>query len=82
METKLQKHSRTSVIKREIFLRSYYKPGKKFCELGKEGYRKNETALRLLVELQNRYPNEQDYKVGVVMLTRDHITSNGKYSLD
>lgn len=79
---KLQKVTRKQVAKRESFLRSYYKPGKKFSELGKEGYLKNEKALQLLVELQNRYPDEKDFFTGKVELTKDNITSFGRFSLD
>lgn len=82
IETKLQKVTRKQVARRESFLRNYYRPGKKFSELGKEGYLKNEKALQLLVELQNRYPSEKEFSTGKVELTKDNITSFGRYSLD
>ncbi|MEA1848993.1 hypothetical protein U9K52_08735 [Chryseobacterium sp. MHB01] len=79
---KLQKVARKQVARRESFLRSFYQPGKKFWELGKERYLKNEKALELLVELQNRYPDEKDFPKVKIELTKDNITAFGKYSLD
>ncbi|SHF16739.1 hypothetical protein [Chryseobacterium vrystaatense] len=76
-----EKYGRQTVIKREVFLRSYYQPGKKFSELGKEKHQKNETALKLLIELQNRYPDDKDFQKAVE-LTREDITQNGKFRLD
>lgn len=74
--------SRKDVIRREAFLRNAYKPGVKFCEVGKEAYLRNEKAGELLIDLINRYPLEKELKAKPFILTHDNITSNGKYSLD
>lgn len=74
--------TRNRVAKRENFLKNYYQPGKKFCELGKEKYLKNKKALSLLVQLQNRYPDEKDFAIEPVELSWEMVTGNGKYSLD
>ncbi|MDV4024912.1 hypothetical protein CMT52_11270 [Elizabethkingia anophelis] len=74
--------TRSSVAQRESFLRSQWKPGKKFWELGEEAYLKSEKALKLLVELQNRYPDEKDFETKPVNITWEVVTENGKYGLD
>lgn len=77
----MSQHNIESVKKREQFLRYYYKPGLKFWELGKERYLKNEKAIKLLIELQNRYPSEKETVIKIE-LTRKDITGNDVYALD
>lgn len=77
----MNQHNIESVKKREQFLRDYYKPGLKFWELGKERYLKNKKAIKLLIELQNRYPAEKE-PTTEVNLTRKDITDNDIYALD
>lgn len=77
----MNQHNIESVKKREQFLRDYYKPGLKFWELGKERYLKNEKAIKLLIELQNRYPSEKETVIKIE-LTRKDITGNDVYALD
>lgn len=77
----MNQHNIESVKKREQFLRDYYKPGLKFWELGKERYLKNKKAIKLLIELQNRYPAEKETVIKIE-LTRKDITGNDVYALD
>ena len=82
--------TRSSVAKRESFLKSIWKPSTRLWEVGAVAFKRNQRALDLLLEIQARYEhddtswelataNESKTKVE---LTWEILTQNGKYSLD
>lgn len=78
--------TRTSVIRRENFFKGIYNQilGKKFSQVPLDVWKRGNRAMDLLLDVQERYAHDEiSYKpVGVLELTADNITGNGRYSLD
>lgn len=82
--------TRSSVAKRESFLKSICKPSTRLSEVGAVAIKRNQRALDLLLEIQTRYEHDDaswelataNEPKGKVEMTWEMITQNGKYSLD
>ena len=71
-----------SVLKREKFLQSEFRKTLSAGNYGKNAEKKKR-ILNLIGDLNNRYGYEVvSYSNPFAGLTKDDITSNGKYSLD